>query len=333
MQPFTFRATTHPTTPATIGTPISASAMEALIDQPGPIDVETIGADWEADLAGLLNINNPKAVQAGLTKRKEPIQIYAHVVRHPAAGVFLTHLHLDHVSGFPGIPTKVPIYIGPHEAEAAPSNTCGRAREINSERAGACRRRRVMLYIGQASRRLVVVGAFLFDPAMTPGTQKGPTVHTHARSQRHSDRSRHGEAMRSGGESWCRLIELAGANQRIERFGLQPEPTPASATAAVSSPTKHAAGSGGVAERFKAPVSVGTGTREGLEGSFPSSTTEHQPGAPLLNSDRVVQRRRAGRRRHARPASPSPMTLPQHAAVGRWPAGLCRHGAERSAGS
>jgi hypothetical protein len=27
------------------------------------------------------------------------------------------------------------------------------------------------------------------------------------------------------------------------------------------------------------------------------------------------------------------MTIPQHAAVGRWPAGLCRHDAERSAGS
>jgi hypothetical protein len=27
------------------------------------------------------------------------------------------------------------------------------------------------------------------------------------------------------------------------------------------------------------------------------------------------------------------MTFPQHAAAGRWPAGLCRHGAERSAGS
>jgi glyoxylase-like metal-dependent hydrolase (beta-lactamase superfamily II) len=170
--PFTFRATTHPTVPAAIGTPVSASAMEALIDQPGPIEVETIGADWETDLSGLLNIKDPKAVQAGLKNRKEPIKIYAHVVRHPTHGVFLvdtgvsrrfvtdpkgagvgwvlrkffginkmrpqrstaeiieaeraplkgvfmTHLHLDHVSGFPDIPTNVPVYVGPHEAEAA----------------------------------------------------------------------------------------------------------------------------------------------------------------------------------------------------------------------
>ncbi|MBV9451446.1 MAG: MBL fold metallo-hydrolase [Streptosporangiaceae bacterium] len=145
--------------------------MEALIDQPGPIEVRTVGADWEANLSGLLNIKDPKAVQAGLTKRKEPIQIYTHVVRHPTQGfflvdtgvsrrfvkdpagagvgwvlrkyggiekmrpqqstaeiieaegvplkgVFMTHIHLDHVSGFPDIPKDVPVYTGAHEAQA-----------------------------------------------------------------------------------------------------------------------------------------------------------------------------------------------------------------------
>jgi glyoxylase-like metal-dependent hydrolase (beta-lactamase superfamily II) len=146
--------------------------MEALIDQPGPVEVKTVGMDWVANLSGLLNIKDPKAVQAGLKQRKEPIQIYAHVVRHPAQGfflvdtgvserfvndpagagvgwvlrnfagvkdmhpqpstsavikaeaaplkgVFMTHLHLDHVSGMPDIPKDVPIYTGPHEAEAS----------------------------------------------------------------------------------------------------------------------------------------------------------------------------------------------------------------------
>jgi glyoxylase-like metal-dependent hydrolase (beta-lactamase superfamily II) len=37
----------------------------------------------------------------------------------PLAGVFMTHLHLDHVSGFPDIPKDVPIYTGAHEAEAS----------------------------------------------------------------------------------------------------------------------------------------------------------------------------------------------------------------------
>jgi N-acyl homoserine lactone hydrolase len=171
MKLFTFRSTTHRTTPARIGTPVSSAAMEALADQPGPIEVKTVGADWEANLSGLLNIKDPKAVQAGLKKRKEPIQIYTHVVRHPAQGfflvdtgvsrrfvedpagagvgsvlrkyggiekmrpqqstaeiieaegaplkgVFMTHIHLDHVSGFPDIPKDVPIYTGAHEAEA-----------------------------------------------------------------------------------------------------------------------------------------------------------------------------------------------------------------------
>src|SRR5262249_56900188 len=61
----------------------------ALMDRRGRIEVTTVGADWEANLSGLLNIKAPKAVQAGLKKRKEPIQIYTHVVRHPAQGFFL----------------------------------------------------------------------------------------------------------------------------------------------------------------------------------------------------------------------------------------------------
>src|SRR5215472_7400080 len=89
MKLLTFRSTSHRTTPARIGKPVSSAAMEALLDQPGPIEVTTVGADWEANLSGLLNIKDPKAVRAGLKKRKEPIQIYTHVVRHPAQGFFL----------------------------------------------------------------------------------------------------------------------------------------------------------------------------------------------------------------------------------------------------
>ena len=179
----------------------------------------------------------------------------------------------------------------------------------------------------QASRRVVVVGAFLFSSATTPRTQKGQPVHTRSLPQLHSYRGRRGASMRLCLGSWCLAIELAGADQRDARVGVQPEPTFAIARDAVSNPTTHTTHPGGVAERFKAPVST-TGTREGLEGSFPSSTTEHSSGAPLLNSDRVVQRRRAGRRRHNRPAPPSPHA--QHAAVGRWlrrcSAELLRHG-------
>jgi glyoxylase-like metal-dependent hydrolase (beta-lactamase superfamily II) len=163
--------TSHSTKAADLGKPISSTAMEALIDQPGPIELKTVAsADWAADLSGLLNLKDPKAVQAGLKDREEPIQIYTHLLRHPTQGffmvdtgvskrlvedpkgqgvgwvirtfakidkmqvrqdtlsaiksegvplkgIFLTHLHLDHISGMPDVPKDVPVYTGPGEAE------------------------------------------------------------------------------------------------------------------------------------------------------------------------------------------------------------------------
>ncbi|MFJ9634533.1 MBL fold metallo-hydrolase [Streptomyces sp. NPDC101175] len=172
MKMLAFKTTTHEAQPAGIGAPVSAADMEALLEVPGPVEVETIGADWEAPITGLLNIKHPKAVAAGITDHKEPIKIYTHVVRHPTQGfflvdtgvsrrlvedpvgvgiglmlrkyggiekmharqstaeiiaaqgvplngVFLTHLHLDHVSGLPDVPKNVPIYTGADEAEAS----------------------------------------------------------------------------------------------------------------------------------------------------------------------------------------------------------------------
>ncbi|CAK7210067.1 hypothetical protein SBRCBS47491_000645 [Sporothrix bragantina] len=168
---FTFKATNHPTVPAKLGIPVTSSVMERLMEQPGPIEIKTIGADWEADLSGLLNLNDPKAVQAGLKERREPIKIFAHIIRHPSKGfflvdtgvsrrfvadpaavgvgwilrkyagisdmkvqqstkeiidaetkplqgVFMTHLHLDHVSGLPDIAKDIPLFVGPHEADS-----------------------------------------------------------------------------------------------------------------------------------------------------------------------------------------------------------------------
>lgn len=48
--------------------------------------------------------------------------------KQPLQGVFLTHLHLDHVSGLPDVPNQVPVYVGHGDAEdAAFMNVFGRS--------------------------------------------------------------------------------------------------------------------------------------------------------------------------------------------------------------
>ena len=173
----------------------------------------------------------------------------------------------------------------------------------------------------QASRRVFVVGAFFVRSKSVEA--RGIQVALQSPRQLHSYRGRRGENMCPGADSRCLAIGpvLNGTDQRSARVGKpQSEPTFAIATDAVCSPTTPTSQPGGVAERFSAPVSNEAGTHAsiGQEGSNPSSTTEH------LNNHTVVQRRRAGQRRHNRPAPPSPHAFPQHAAVGRWLRGCSR---------
>jgi glyoxylase-like metal-dependent hydrolase (beta-lactamase superfamily II) len=163
------RPTSHVAEPSSLGVVRSAAALEAVIDLPGPASVETVvGADWEVDRSGLINLQSPAAVAAHLEDGPEPIQIYFHAIRHPTAGlylvdtgveralqsdpehalihgfvgsvmhvdrmkiqtdtrswlarqpappagVFLTHLHADHISGMRDIPAGTPVYTGPGE--------------------------------------------------------------------------------------------------------------------------------------------------------------------------------------------------------------------------
>jgi glyoxylase-like metal-dependent hydrolase (beta-lactamase superfamily II) len=166
-----FRATAHAVAPAAIGVVRSTADLEAVADVPGPITVETvIGTDWEVDRGGLINLDHPRAKQAGLSDGPEPIVVAFHAVRHPTrglylvdtgieralrdhpeqsalgtgmvasfmhrdkmkfrvdtaswiaqqkdpvAGVFLTHLHVDHVTGMRDVPATAALYLGPGEA-------------------------------------------------------------------------------------------------------------------------------------------------------------------------------------------------------------------------
>lgn len=80
----------HPTQSSTLGTSRSSSELVAIIDQPGPVEVETVAsADWAVNRSGLLNLEHPKAKAAGLKDGDEPILIYFHVVRHPTRGMYI----------------------------------------------------------------------------------------------------------------------------------------------------------------------------------------------------------------------------------------------------
>lgn len=85
-----FRPTTHPSVAARLGSASSTAAIEAVLDQPGPLRVETVhGADWEVERSGLVNLKHEKARAAGLSDGGEPIQIVFHALRHPTRGLFL----------------------------------------------------------------------------------------------------------------------------------------------------------------------------------------------------------------------------------------------------
>jgi N-acyl homoserine lactone hydrolase len=162
--------TTHGAVAAELGAARPTADLEATVDEPGPVTVETvIGADWEVERSGLVNLKHPAAKAAHLVDGPEPIVIAFHAIRHPrfglfivdtgveralrddpqhaalsgmaarfmgvdkirvrtdtrswidaqkepVRGVFLTHLHLDHVSGMRDVPNDARVYSGPGES-------------------------------------------------------------------------------------------------------------------------------------------------------------------------------------------------------------------------
>jgi N-acyl homoserine lactone hydrolase len=161
-------STTVDAIPARLGEPSTMAALLVVINEPGPIVFQKhVAGDWAVELSGLINLDNPKAIAAGLKDRIEPIQIYTYSLTHPAHGtflidsglsekfrdapnnddiamilklgmdltldlkvttrelatqfngidgVFLTHIHLDHIMGLTDLSSDVPVYIGPGDA-------------------------------------------------------------------------------------------------------------------------------------------------------------------------------------------------------------------------
>jgi glyoxylase-like metal-dependent hydrolase (beta-lactamase superfamily II) len=82
--------TSHGTQAARLGAPSSLAALEAVLDQPGPIRVQTlVAADWHVPLSGMLNLDDPSARAAGLEDREEPLHIFLHSLWHPTRGSFI----------------------------------------------------------------------------------------------------------------------------------------------------------------------------------------------------------------------------------------------------
>lgn len=165
-------ATGHPAGEARWGESRGSSELEAQIERPGPIEVETVAAaTWQVPLEGMLNLEHPTAKAAGLQSSEQPIVIYFHALHHPTrglfivdtgvehrlksdpehavvrglvaklakmdtvkinvdlkswlaaqpeplSGVFLTHLHLDHILGMPDVPPGTPLFSGPGETRS-----------------------------------------------------------------------------------------------------------------------------------------------------------------------------------------------------------------------
>ena len=87
----------HPAAEARWGTASSSNDLEAVVDQPGPIEVESVAsATWQVPLDGMLNLEHPTAKAAGLTSTEQPVVIYFHALRHPTRGLYIVDTGVEH---------------------------------------------------------------------------------------------------------------------------------------------------------------------------------------------------------------------------------------------
>jgi N-acyl homoserine lactone hydrolase len=87
----------HPAAEARWGSPARSSELEATLEQPGPIEVESIAsATWHVPLEGMLNLDHPIAKAAGLQSSEQPVVIYFHALRHPTRGLYIVDTGVEH---------------------------------------------------------------------------------------------------------------------------------------------------------------------------------------------------------------------------------------------
>ncbi|RYZ59216.1 MAG: MBL fold metallo-hydrolase [Proteobacteria bacterium] len=83
------KASSLPFHKAEIKQAVTANDLASDSQDPGPIRLQKIvSSDWQIGLAGLLNIEDPKAKAALIEDRSEPIQLYFYVIDHPQFGRF-----------------------------------------------------------------------------------------------------------------------------------------------------------------------------------------------------------------------------------------------------
>jgi N-acyl homoserine lactone hydrolase len=301
------RPTSHAVEPASIGVLRASSALEQVVDEPGPITVETVvGADWAVTRAGLINLEHPKAVAARLDDGDEPIQVVFHALRHPkhglylvdtgveralrddpehaaihglvaramqiekmvvrkdtaawlaaqrerVAGVFLTHLHTDHVSGMRDVPAATPVYVGRGEASSrtflnffvrsttdAALAGKGPLREWRFERDPKGAFEGVIDVFGDASLWAIHVPghtsgstAFLARTPTGPVLMVGDACHTAWGWEHGVEPGTFSEDKPQSADSLARLQRFVARHPSIDvRLGHQPRTPPASAQAA-----------------------------------------------------------------------------------------------------
>lgn len=84
------KASTVAVEPADLGVPSTWDALSNSITTSGPIEFKKhLAAHWAVPLSGLLNLEHPKAIEAGLEDKEESIDIYVYSIEHPQFGTFI----------------------------------------------------------------------------------------------------------------------------------------------------------------------------------------------------------------------------------------------------